>query len=374
MKKATLYSYVGLILAFALVIVLCIGSSGFRNWNVKTWFKGTEQNTVLPNDPNNPNKPNSPDEDNSANLKDSNDGNAVISDTSNNGITLASVKLPYSAYAANGISTQSDTAFLLTASVQPDTATNTAVDWSVEWIDGNNGFASGKNVTDYVTVNPTTNGSLKANLVCRQAFGSQIKVVAVSRDNPSATAQCTVDYVQKVDNVSLSFGNLECNLGGTTNVKYNINPNGIGPGGNVNVQYNSSSVYTIQDSFSATVRYTPPTTERLLKLADGHPTGDYFGFENTTYGNITFLYLDYSHTIFNWYYLGRVNDKMFRDQTTDWIASQFSNIQEPSLGSFCVDIKGSRGTYTYSTDFVCTGCINYAGVTSLSISNGNIEF
>ena len=70
-----------------------------------------------------------------------------------------SAKIAPVAYAANGISAQADSAYKLTATVTPADAMNKAVDWSIAWVNGNGTFASGKTVTDYVTVTPTPNAA-----------------------------------------------------------------------------------------------------------------------------------------------------------------------------------------------------------------------
>lgn len=85
----------------------------------------------------------------------------------------------------------------LRATITPENATNKAVDWSVSFVNASSSWASGKTVTDYVTITPTEDGSLIAEVECQEAFGEQIKITVVSRDNPEAVAECTVDYKQK---------------------------------------------------------------------------------------------------------------------------------------------------------------------------------
>ena len=62
-------------------------------------------------------------------------------------------------------------------------------------------------MTDYVTVMPTSEGSLTARVECKAAFGTQIVVTVTSRENRSASATCTADYQQRLLGYGFWFGN-----------------------------------------------------------------------------------------------------------------------------------------------------------------------
>lgn len=363
MKKTTIYSIVAVVVAIALIIVLAVGSSGFTNWNVKTWFKGDGQNTIQPNDPNTPSK--IPDDTQFS-------GGMLVSDGEHSGMSIMSAKLPRVAYAANGISAQADSAYLLTATVYPDTATNKEMDWSVAWIDENSSFAKGKSVSDYVTVTPTSDGALTANITCKQAFGAQIKVTVVSRDNTDATAQCTLDYSQKVKSVSLKFGDLVANLGGTTEVKFNINPNGNGPGGATNLQFEKSTVYTIADDFTTSI-----SLSHDIDAGTGLSVFLKLKGKTVTTGNYTEniaseLYFDYSHSVSKFMIMGRASDILFKNLSTSEIADYFSDITEGRLFNANITVTGQHSTYTVSSKFVCTGYINQARVSSVGFDTPSV--
>lgn len=83
------------------------------------------------------------------------------------------------------------------ATITPDDAANKAVDWSVAFVNATSAWANGKTATDYITAEPTTDGALTATVTCKAAFGEQIKITVTSRDNPDASASCTVDYKQQ---------------------------------------------------------------------------------------------------------------------------------------------------------------------------------
>lgn len=96
--------------------------------------------------------------------------------------------------------------YVLTATINPDTADNKTVSWSVSWKNDSSDFATGKTVTDYVTVTPGEN--LTATVTCLQAFGEQIEVTVTSNDNSDASASCTVDYVERITGINFTMPDL----------------------------------------------------------------------------------------------------------------------------------------------------------------------
>lgn len=188
MKKSTMSAVAAVCVAGALAVSLGSVSDWYTNWDTSTWFgRGGGNSTVQPDDPNKPD----------VGYDTGHDG-AIITVGDGNGIRLTSAKLPVSAYAANGVSQYADTAYILTATVSPSDATDTALDWSVAFVDPDSDWATGKTVTDYVTVTPTADGASTAAVECKQAFGAQITVVCKSRSNAAVSASCSVDYTQKL--------------------------------------------------------------------------------------------------------------------------------------------------------------------------------
>ena len=108
------------------------------------------------------------------------EGNTMVS-----GKTYAMPQRMVFAATAADVSTASE-GITLTATISPETADNKSVDWSVSFVNPSSSWASGKTVTDYVTVTPTSDGALTANVNCLKAFGEQIKVTVASRVNPEA--------------------------------------------------------------------------------------------------------------------------------------------------------------------------------------------
>lgn len=175
----------------AILLVLVIGgaaalvgvlSDGFKDW---TKFQPDEQTEQTDETADN--------------------GGAIINAPVENGVKFMFAKIPVAEYAVNGISEQAESAYMLTATLDPAGTDNNAVDWSVEFVNPSSSWASGKTVTDYVTVTPTADGALTANAECKKAFGEQIKVVVTSRANTEAKAECTFDYARRITDYALNI-------------------------------------------------------------------------------------------------------------------------------------------------------------------------
>ena len=134
------------------------------------------------------------------------EGNAMVS-----GKTYAMPqRMVFAATAAEAVTASEG--ITLTATVSPETADNKAVDWSVSFINPSSSWAKGKNVADYVTVTPTSDGALTANVNCLKAFGEQIKVTVTSRVNPEAKAECTLDYARRILDTALYHEEMDKNI------------------------------------------------------------------------------------------------------------------------------------------------------------------
>lgn len=109
---------------------------------------------------------------------------------------------------ANNVITQT-----LTAHIEPADADNQRVTWSVAWQNPASEYATGKTVTDYVTVTPESDGSLTATVSCLQDFGEKVVVTVTSEDNAEIQATAICDYLQRVE--SLEFTTNKIDLFGT---------------------------------------------------------------------------------------------------------------------------------------------------------------
>ena len=95
---------------------------------------------------------------------------------------------------------------IIEATLKPVTATaGSGVDWSVSFVDVEDDWVNGKNVTDYVTVTPISDGSTTATVKCLNDFGAQIKIECISRDYSDIKAECVVDFRKKIEDITYSF-------------------------------------------------------------------------------------------------------------------------------------------------------------------------
>lgn len=90
--------------------------------------------------------------------------------------------------------------YTLKATVNAD-ATDKSVTWSVAWADG-----STENVNDYVFLEPTGTDGLTAVVYNIQPFEKQVIVKVTSNSNTEISAQCTFDYVKRIEKITPFFG------------------------------------------------------------------------------------------------------------------------------------------------------------------------
>ena len=110
-------------------------------------------------------------------------GGSVLTEGKSNGMKLAGAKLTSEEYEAN--------------------VTDPTVLWTAEWTNGASAWASGKAVTEYLSLTPSAN-TLTATLVCKKEFGEQAIITAKAKSNEDAAASCTVDYVKRITSVSIT--------------------------------------------------------------------------------------------------------------------------------------------------------------------------
>ncbi|MFQ9737520.1 MAG: hypothetical protein ACLR06_07230 [Christensenellaceae bacterium] len=136
----------------------------------------------------------------------------VPGETQEHGICLMSAPIAPANYADYGISPIAETAYTLTATITPAEATNKAVDWSVEFANPSGTWAKGKIATDYVTVTPTSDGALTANVTCLKAFGEKINVKVICRDNTKVAATCITEYEKKLTDVKVTLNGVTASI------------------------------------------------------------------------------------------------------------------------------------------------------------------
>ena len=161
------------------------------------------------------------------------------------------------------------------ATISPNNAANKKVDWSAAFKNPESEWASGKTLSEYITVTPAADGSLMASVTCYQAFGELVILTVTSRENAEATASCTIDYKQQLVSYELSVAQ-EGKTPSVNNVKKTgtlyadfASDKPI----TINYAYNKSAPYTIelQDSeitapSEIKVTYKPTLLSALEKI------------------------------------------------------------------------------------------------------------
>ena len=184
-KKKSRFNVAGIIAlivaAAVTVTTLGVGTSGFKDWSFSRFFPKSEVQEQQPDDE-------QPDENEQAD-------NTVITVSEEHGLKLMSATIAPENYAEYGVSTYAESAFSLTVTITPSNATYQAVDMTLKWKNSQSEWASGKSVSDYLTINQTSDGSLTATGTVLQAFSEPIEITATLRGQEEITAKAQVDYV-----------------------------------------------------------------------------------------------------------------------------------------------------------------------------------
>ncbi len=121
-------------------------------------------------------------------------------------VQLTNAVIPIEMYDEYGIDPMStDSAMTLTATIEPANADNQKVDWAIAWSNSSSAWATGKDIAQYATVVPKSDGALTATVTCKQAFGEPFIVTVTSRQSEELSAQCTFDYVKRITDIGIRF-------------------------------------------------------------------------------------------------------------------------------------------------------------------------
>lgn len=186
---------------------------------------------------------------------------------------------------------------------------NVPVTWNVAFVNADSAWASGKNVTDYVTVTPKSDFTRTVTVTNKAAFGEQIRLTATLDGDSSKTASCTIDYVKRFGGglqtlyFASDFGD-ELNIGGNVYTDEAV--------GTITGELNAYGTYVeLESGFISLVQsylkfdvqlhsLSFPSSQRPSYI-NYHPTYKYYAFEVVAadeQGNS--VNLDYSHFISNW--------------------------------------------------------------------------
>ena len=298
------------------------------------------------------------------------DSNIVITPQESDGTMTLSVMRAPEHTVDNGSET-----LTITATVFPDnSADNTGLDWSMAFKTPTSAWATGKTLSDYMTLTPSGEdaaGSKTVSVKCLKPFGEQIVITATSQDNPEVTASCTADFAQRVESATLKFGDLNVNLGGDTNVKWELNPNGAVVGGATNVTMEKSDVYTLAEEFTYTVKAESSYTEDNQFTLNGE------GVSVTAPGDITESGLTFNYALFETTQMmifDRVEDFVFDKATVSELIPYFSNITNGHVLNIRLTVTGAHSVTEYTSRIMVVGYTNSSVISDIQVDTPNLVF
>ena len=298
------------------------------------------------------------------------DSNIVVTPQESDGTMTLSVMRAPEHTVDNGSET-----LTITATVFPDnSADNTGLDWSMAFKTPTSAWATGKTLSDYMTLTPSGDdvaGSKTVSVKCLKPFGEQIVITATSQDNPAVSASCTADFAQRVESATLKFGDLNVNLGGDTNVKWELNPNGTGVGGVTNVTMEKSDVYTLAEDFAYTVTAESSFTEENQFTLNGE------GVTVTAPGDITESGLTFDYALFDKMHLmivDRFEDFYFYQATVSELIPYFSNITNGHVLNIRLTVTGAHSEAEYTSKIMVVGYTNSSTVSEVQFDTPNLVF
>ena len=304
-------------------------------------------------------------------VNDLNSNVVVTPQEGNGGIRLMAEFLPEITQGDNETDYESET-LTITATVSPDnSADNTGLDWSMAFKDPSSAWATGKTLTDYMTLTPSGTdaaGSKKVSVKCLKPFGEQVVITATSQDNPEVTASCTADFAQRIESATLKFGDLNVSLGWDTNVKWELNPNGTGVGGATSVTSSKSDVYTLAEDFTYTVTLT--SNNGFFQL--GGKTITFTDPGDVTSGGITFDYAQFD--TLHMMIIDRIDDFCFYEASVSELIPYFSEITDGYLFDVTLTFTGEHTEQVFSSVLNVNGYTNSSVISDVQFDNSGLVF
>ena len=298
-------------------------------------------------------------------------GNVVVTPQESGGIRLMAEFQPEITESGDATDYEGET-LTITATVSPDnSADNTGLDWSMAFKDPSSAWATGKTLTDYMTLTPSGTdaaGSKTVSVKCLKPFGEQVVITATSQDNPEVTASCTADFAQRIESATLKFGDLNVSLGGDTNVKWELNPNGTGVGGATSVTSSKSDVYTLAEDFTYTVTLT--SNNGFFQL-DGK-TITFTDPGDVTSGGITFDYAQFD--TLHMMIIDRIDDFCFYEASVSELIPYFSEITDGYLFDVTLTFTGEHTEQVFSSVLKVNGYTNSSVISDVTFDNSGLVF
>lgn len=298
---------------------------------------------------------------------------------------------------ATSDTTVSTGAVTLTATITPSDAANKNVNWSIAWKNASSTWATGKTVSNYVTL---SSSGLTATVTNVAPFGEQIIITCTSAANTSAKATCTVDYVKRVTDVKVTLSS------GTVLGEYSLKGRTLGDGREQNVTISSTSftygVGTVKDStasvdFSSAVPYVQVSDAFVSNNLGGLYTGltipsilsnfaaneniGGFGSGSST-STYTVKRLDYSSAFCDWLFVcvettsHPVSFSSLSDSEKTTFEAQLNRNQTLTGLYWVFTINSDKvGTYEVKRTVKFTKNANFSvSVSGVTLNNNSIEF
>ena len=304
-------------------------------------------------------------------VNDLNNNVVVTPQEGNGGIRLMAEFQPEITESVDATDYEGET-LTITATVSPDnSADNTGLDWSMAFKNPSSAWATGKTLSDYMTLTPSGTdaaGSKKVSVKCLKPFGEQVVITATSQDNPEVTASCTADFAQRIESATLKFGDLNVSLGGDTNVKWELNPNGTGVGGATSVTSSKSDVYTLAEDFTYTVTLT--SNNGFFQL-DGK-TITFTDPGDVTSGGITFDYAQFD--TLHMMIIDRIDDFCFYEASVSELIPYFSEITDGYLFDVTLTFTGEHTEQVFSSVLNVNGYTNSSVISDVQFDNSGLVF
>lgn len=181
-------------------------------------------------------------------------GVAVESDESGD-VAIEAYAVSLGEYETHNIASGVDSAQILKATVKPDNdATNSAVTWSIAWKNPSSEWATGKQISQYLTLQfgESVTESKTCTVSCLQAFGEPAVITVKAKEYPEITKTVPVDYVQKITDYTLKFGTIACSFGYNTDVTLELGDAGTPTGGTPQLSVFATNVYTKAADYTVT--------------------------------------------------------------------------------------------------------------------------
>lgn len=333
----TFLSTLIVIVLIAATVAIGFFSSGFRNWTKEDWENvWNETFEALPEDAGNDPE-----------------------------IEESAISLNMSA---------SEGSVSVSATITPSTASNKKVDWALSWKNASSSWANGKNVTDYVSVTPDSDGSLTATVKALKAFSEQIILTCTARENANIKSTCSIDYSKKIVDIAVSIQKdgsaveaLEWTNDGNT---YDIVLDTTFSEGTVEYSYNYNYTLEATDTFISSVQQTylgslnGETTQINLVSKTKYNLPELK--IKTSYDNLTGSYLYFSNgatATSEKVYMTAVN--LFKSDVESFVGSMFN---------FTISASNDYSTFEKTISLLSNGANFSVSVEDVTLSDSSIIF